>query len=218
MFPVSLPVMPLYHAYRDPRILLPFLGPSQNGRAEFASGLILLNLDVFSHLPHNTHVYTFCLMWQTESLSFQHSVQFSCSVDCDSLWPHGLQHTRPPCPSPTARIYPNPCPLSRWCHPTISSSVIPFSSCPQSFPASGSWNESALCNRWPKYWSFSFSISPSNEHWVLISFRMDWLDLLAVQGTLKSLLPHHSSKISSLVLAFFISHIHTWPLENHSLD
>ena len=77
MFPVSLPVMPLYHAYRDPRILLPFLGPSQNGRAEFASGLILLNLDVFSHLPHNTHVYTFCLTWRTESLSFQHSVQFS---------------------------------------------------------------------------------------------------------------------------------------------
>ena len=66
-------------------------------------------------------------------LSFS-SVQFSCSVD--SLWPHGPQHARPPCPSPTPRVHPNPCPSSQWCHPTISSSVIPFSSCPQSFPAS----------------------------------------------------------------------------------
>ena len=77
---------------------------------------------------------------------------------------------------------------------TISSSVIPFSSCPQSFPASGS----VLHIRWPKYWSVSFSISSSNEHSGLISFRMDWLDLLAVQGTFKSLLPHHSSKASIL--------------------
>ena len=78
-------------------------------------------------------------------------------------------------------------------------------------------NESALCIRWPKYWSFSFSISPSNEYSGLISFRMDWLDLLAVQGTLKSLLQHHSSKASILLCsAFFmiqLSHIHTWPLE-----
>ena len=72
------------------------------------------------------------------------SVQFSCSVVFDSLWPHGLQHARPPCPSPTPRVYPNSCPLSRWCHPTISSSVIPFSSCPQSFPASGSFPMSQL--------------------------------------------------------------------------
>ena len=62
----------------------------------------------------------------------------------DSLWPHGLQHTRPPCPSPTSGVYPNSCPLSRWCHPTISSSVVPFSSCPQSFPASGSLQMSQL--------------------------------------------------------------------------
>ena len=67
------------------------------------------------------------------------SVQFSCSVLCDSLRPHGLQHARPPCPSPTPGAYSNSCPLSWWCHPTISSSVIPFSSCPQSFPASGSF-------------------------------------------------------------------------------
>ena len=72
------------------------------------------------------------------------SVQFSCSVVSNSLWPHELQHARPPCPSPTAGVYPNPCPLCRWCHPTTSSSVIPFSSCPQSFPASGSFPVSQL--------------------------------------------------------------------------
>ena len=72
------------------------------------------------------------------------SVQFSCSVMSNSLWPHELQHTRPPCPSPTPGAYPHSCPLSRWCHPTISSSVVPFSSCPQSFPASGSFQMSQL--------------------------------------------------------------------------
>ena len=70
------------------------------------------------------------------------SVQFSRSVMSDSLWPHGLQHARPPCPSPTPGVYSNSCPLSRWCHPTMSSSVVPFSSCPQSFPASGSFQRS----------------------------------------------------------------------------
>ena len=126
-------------------------------------------------------------------------IQFSRSVVSNSLRPHESQHARPPRPSPTARVYPNSCPSSRWCHPAISSSVIPFSSCPQSLPASGSFsNESTLHMRWPKYWSFSFSIIPSKEIPGLISFRMDWLDLLAVQGTLKSLLQHHSSKASIL--------------------
>ena len=111
------------------------------------------------------------------------SVQFSCSVVSNSLQPHGLQHTRPPCPLPTPRVYSNSCPLSWWCHPTISSSVIPFSSCLQSFPASGfSSNESVLCIRWPKYWSFSFNISPSYKYSGLISFRMDWLDPLQFKG------------------------------------
>ena len=115
------------------------------------------------------------------------SVQFSCSVVSDSLRPHKSQHARPPCPSPTPRVYSNSCPSSRWCHPVISSSLVPFSSCPQFLPASGSF---------PSCWSFSFSISPSNEHPGLISFRMDWLDLLAVHGTLKSLLQNHNSKAS----------------------
>ena len=86
----------------------------------------------------------------------------------------------------------------------LLSSVVPFSSCPQSFPASGSFQMSQLCIRWPKYWSFSFNISPSNEHPGLTSFRMDWLDLLAVQGTLKSLLQHHSSKASILRCSAFL--------------
>ena len=122
-----------------------------------------------------------------------------------SLRPHEPQHTRAPCLSPTPGVHPNPCPLSRWCHPTISSSVVPFSSCPQSFPASGSFQMSALRIRWPKYWSFSFSNSPFNEHPVLISFRMDWLDLFVVQGTLKSLLQPHSSKASTLQHSAFFT-------------
>ena len=117
-----------------------------------------------------------------------------------------MQHTKPPCPSPTPRVYPNSYPLSQWCHPTISSSVIPFSSCLQSFPASGSFPRSQFFTSGaPKYWSFSFSISPSHEYSGLISFRMDWLDLLAIQGTLKSRLQHHSSKASIFrCSAFFI--------------
>ena len=99
-----------------------------------------------------------------------YSIKFSHSVTSDSLRPQQPQHARPSCPSPTPGVYPNLCPLSRRCHPTISFSVVPFSSCPQSFPASGSFqisqysNESALRIRWPKYWSFSFNISPSSEH------------------------------------------------------
>ena len=116
----------------------------------------------------------------------------------DSFGPHEPQHARPPCPSPTPRVHPNPCPLSQWCHPTISSSVVSYSSCPQPFPASGSFQMSQLFVLGGQYWNFSFNISPSNEHPGLISFRMDWLGLLAVQGTLKSLLQHHSSKASVL--------------------
>ena len=135
--------------------------------------------------------------------AFSPSVQFSCSVMYDSLWPHGLQHARLPCPSPTPRACSNSCPLSQWCHPTILSTVIP--SPPASiFPSIRVFsNELVPRIRRPNYWSFSFSISPSNEYSGLTSFRMDWLDLFAVQETLKSLLQQHSSKaLILLVLSF----------------
>ena len=115
----------------------------------------------------------------------------------DSLRPHGPQHARPPCPSSCPGVYSNSC-LFILCHPLLLLPPIPLSIRVFS-------DESTLRMRWPKYWSFTFSISPSNEHPGLISFRMDWLDLLAVQGTLKSLLQHHSSKASILQhSAFFI--------------
>ena len=142
--------------------------------------------------------------------------QFSCSVMSDSLQPHGLQHARPPCPSPTPRAYLNSFPLSQSCHPTISSSVVPFSSCPQSFPASGSFQISQLRIRWPKYWNFSFNISPSNEHPGPISFRMDWLDLLAVQGLSRvfsntTVQKHQLFRVQLSLESN--SHIHIWLLE-----
>ena len=117
------------------------------------------------------------------------SVQFSCSVLSNSLRPHELQHARLSCP-PTPGACSSSCPLSRWCHPTISPSVIPFLLLlPSIFPSIRVFSsELALRIRGPKHWNFSFSISHSNEYSGLNSFSMDWLDLLAVQGTLKSLL------------------------------
>ena len=103
---------------------------------------------------------------------WQHMLS-SVAQSCPTLRPHGLQHSRPPCLTPTLRVYSNSCPLSRWCHPTISFSAMPFSSRLQSFPASGVFSNESPCIRWPKYWSFSLSISPSNEYSGLISFRMD---------------------------------------------
>ena len=130
----------------------------------------------------------------------------------NSLWPHGLQHTRLPCPSPSPGAYSNSCSLSRWYHPTILSSVLLSSSSPifNLYQHQGLSDESVLPIRWPKYWSFSFSISPSKEYSGPISFRIDWFDLLVVQGTLTSLLQHHSWKASFLWYpAFFIVQSHT---------
>ena len=123
----------------------------------------------------------------------------------DSFCPHELQHVRLPCPSVSPGVCSNSCPLVsdaiKPSHPLLTPSPFAFNL----FQHQGFSNESALCIRWPKYWSFSFNISPSKEHPGLISFRMDWLDLLAVQGTLKSLLQYHSSKASILQRsAFFI--------------
>ena len=140
--------------------------------------------------------------------------QFSHSVVSDSLWPHEPQHARTPCPSPNLPklmsielVMPsNHIILCRplLLLPSVFSNIRVFS------------NKPALCIRWPKYWSFNFTISPSNEHLGPISLRMDWLDLLAVQGTLKSLLQHHSSKASLFQRSAFqmsSSDIHTWLLE-----
>ena len=142
-------------------------------------------------------------LWQFVQFS---SVQFSSVAQSwPTLRPHESQHARPPCPSPTPGVHPNPRPSSQWCHPNISSSIIPFP--PASiFPSIKIFsNESVLPIIWPKYWSFSFSISSFNEYSGLISFRIDWVDLLAVQGTLKSLLQHYSSNASILQCsAFFI--------------
>ena len=134
------------------------------------------------------------------------SVQFSLLVMSDSLQPHELQQARPPCPSPTPRIYPKLLSIESVMPSNNLILCCPLLLLPSIFPRIRVFsNESALRMRWPKYWSFSFSISPSNEHLGLIFFRMDWLDLLAVQGTLKSLLQHHSSKASILLRsAFFI--------------
>ena len=124
---------------------------------------------------------------------------FSCSLLSDSLWPHRLQHTRLLCPSPSPRTYSST--LSQWCHPTISSSVIPSSSCFQSFPISEPFPMSQPFASVAKL--LELSTSSSNEYSGFISFRMDWLDLLAVQGTLKSLPQHHSSKASILQCSAF---------------
>ena len=144
------------------------------------------------------------------------SVQFSHSVVTDSLQPRESQHARPPCPSQTAGVHSDSRPSSQWCRPAISSSVVPFSSCRQSLPASVFSNESTLRMRWPKYWSFSFSIFPSKEIPGLISFRMTgWISLQS-KGLSRAF-----SNTTAQKHQFFgtqpssqsNSHIHTWPLE-----
>ena len=145
--------------------------------------------------------------------SISWAIQFSSvTQSCPTLQPHEVQHNRSPCRSPTPRVHPNPMSIKSvmpsshiiLCHPLlllppILPSIRVFS------------NESALCIRWPKYWGFNFNISPSNEHPGLISFRMDWLDLPVVQGTLKSLLQHHSSKASILRCSAFFTDQLSYP-------
>ena len=155
------------------------------------------------------------LFWYMLSLLL---LLFSHQVVSDSLWPQELQHTRLSSPSLSLRIRSNSCPLSQWCHPTISSFVTHFSCCPQSFPAWGSFSVSQL------FASGGLSIGASASHqsskWIFrVDFqtRIDWFDLLAVQGTLKSLLQHHSSKVSIFQTQPSLwsrSHIHTWLPEN----
>ena len=150
-------------------------------------------------------------------IKWKKSVQFSCSVVSDSLRPHEPQHTRPPCPSPTPGVHPNPCPLSRWCHPTISSPVIPFSSCPQSFPASGSFQMSQL------FASGGQSIGVSASTSVPPMIPQDWSPLgwtgwISLQSKGLSRVFSNTTVqkhqfFSTLPSSQSNSHIHTWPLE-----
>ena len=149
---------------------------------------------------------------------FINKLLFSHSFMIDSFRIHVLQRARIPCPSPSPRVCWNSCPLIPWCRPTISYSVLPFSSCLQSFPAWESFLMSPLHIWWPKYWSFSVRISPFSEYSGLTYFRIDWCDLFAVQGTLKSPLQPHCLKASSLwsqPSLWSNSHIHTWLLEKN---
>ena len=146
------------------------------------------------------------------------SVRFSLSVMSDSLWPHEWQNIRPPCPSPTPRVHSN---THQWCHPAISSSVIPFSSCPQSLPASESFPMSQLFAWGGQSTGVTASASflPKNtQDWS----PLEWTGWISLQSKeLKSLLQHHSSKASILQRSAFFqsnSHIHTWPQEKPSLD
>ena len=150
------------------------------------------------------------------------SVQFSCSVVSDSLWPHESQYTRPPCPSPTPGVYSNSCPSSWWCHPAISSSVIPFSSCPQSLPASGLFPMSQLFS-----WggqsigvSASASVLPMNTQ---VQSPLGWTGWISLQSKGLSRVFSNTTVqkrqfFSTQISSQSNSHIHTWPWKNHSLD
>ena len=145
---------------------------------------------------------------------------FSCSVMSDSLWFLGLQHARLPCPSPSPRVCSNSYPLSWWCHPTISSSVAHFSSCPHFPPAPVFSNEIPLWHQVAKV--LELQLQHQSFQWIFWTdfLKIDWLDLLAVQGTLKSLLQHHSSKASVLQCLTFLwsnSRICIWLLEKSQL-
>ena len=145
------------------------------------------------------------------------SVQFSCSVVSDSLWPHGLQHTRSPCPSPTPRVYPNSCPSSRWCHPTISSSVILFSSCLESCPASGSFLMSQFfaSDGQSTGISASASVLPMNsQDWSPLGWT-GWISLQSkgLSRVFSNTTLQKHQFFDAQLSSQFNSHIHTWPLE-----
>ena len=143
--------------------------------------------------------------------------KFIHSVVSNSLWPHELQHTRPPCPSPTPGVYANPCPLSQWCHPTISSSVIPFSSCPQSFPPSGSLQMSQLFALGSQRIGVSASTSVlqlNTQDW----FPLGWTGWISLQSkglsrVFSSTTVQKHQFFGTHLSSQSNSHIHTWPLE-----
>ena len=158
--------------------------------------MIYINMELL-YLTNLRHVFFYISTYlKCEYILQSISGQFtSVAQSCLTLWPHGLQHAGPPSPSPTPGVYSNSCPSSQWCHPAISSSVVPFFSCLQYFPASGSFPLSQLLTSGGQSIgvSASGSVLPMNIlDWFPLGWT--WLDLLAVQGPLKSLLQHHSSK------------------------
>ena len=182
----------------------------------------MLHAKKISSVSHQFSSVIFSNLFNFYSPQFLHLCCCSVAQAGPTLWFCRLQHARLPCPSPSPGVSSDSSPLSWWCHPTISSSVVPFSSYPQSFRIRVFHSESVLCIRWPEYWNFSFSISFSNEYSGLISFRIGGFDLLVVQGTLKSLLQHQSPKASILwCSAFFIvqlSYSHMATKKSHSFD
>ena len=159
--------------------------PTESKRLFYTSvSLLLSRIQGYHYHLSKFHIYAFS------------SVQFSCSVLSDTLRPRESQQARPPCPSPTPGVHSDSQPSMPSSHLTLCHPLLLLPQIPPRIRVFS--NESALHMRWPKYWSFNFSIIPSKEIPGLISFRIDWLDLLAVQGTLQSLLQHHSSKASIL--------------------
>ena len=149
------------------------------------------------------------------------SVQFSCSVVSDTLRPHGLQHTRPPCPSPTHRVYSNSCPLSRWCHPTISSSVVPFSFHLQSFPASRSFQKSHFFSSGGQsiHVSASASVLPMNiQGWFTLRCT-GWISVQSkrLSRIFSTTVQKHQFSGPQFSL-WSNSEVRTWLLENHNFD
>ena len=156
------------------------------------------------------------IFWGLYFIFFNYSVQFSLSVMSDSLRPHELQHARPPCPSPTRGVHPNPCPLSQWGHPTISSSVVPFSSCPQSFPASGFFQMSQLASGDQSIRvSTSTSGPPMNtQDWSPLRWT-GWISLQSkgLSGVFSNTTIQKHQFFGAQLSSPSNSHIHTWPLE-----
>ena len=184
-----------FSSFKDSRILF-FHLPSGYSYSKWSLHLLICNCIDGPHL--------LIKVLNCSAVQFS-SVQFSRSAMSDSLRHHEPQHTRPPCSSSAPGVHPNSCPMSPPKPMSIQLSHLLSSPSPpaSTFPSIRVFsNESALHMRWPKYWSFSFSISPSNKHPGLISFRMDWLDLLAVQGTLKSLLQYHRCGVLLWALLF----------------
>ena len=191
----------------------------RNGKVIFRRATIGLTFSCWIWINRET-VLSKNVRGHLENLDSVQYSKFSCSVKSDSLWPHESQHSRPPCPSPTPRVHSNSRPSSQWCHLAISSSVVPFSSCPQALPASVFSNESTLRMRWPRYWSFSFSIIPSKEHPGLLQNGLVGSPCSPRDFQESSPTPQLKS-INSLVLGFLhsptLTSIHDrW--KNHSLD